>query len=76
MEVIITSEPEKLPPDIRALLDEDRPLPEQVRFFEEKFTVSAQFKSWWLGGFSAAIIGVVWNFTMSSFFTWRRGAAK
>jgi dolichol-phosphate mannosyltransferase len=33
-------------------------------------------KSWWLGGFSAAIIGVVWNFTMSSFFTWRRGAAK
>jgi dolichol-phosphate mannosyltransferase len=33
-------------------------------------------RSWWLGGLSAAIIGVVWNFTMSSFFTWRRGAAK
>jgi dolichol-phosphate mannosyltransferase len=32
-------------------------------------------KSWWIGGISAAVIGVVWNFTMSSFFTWRRSAA-
>jgi dolichol-phosphate mannosyltransferase len=32
--------------------------------------------SWWLGGISGALIGVVWNFTMTSFFTWRRGNAK
>jgi hypothetical protein len=31
-------------------------------------------KSWLIGGISAAVIGVVWNFTMSSFFTWRRSA--
>lgn len=31
--------------------------------------------SWWLGGISGALIGVVWNFTMTSFFTWRRGNA-
>ena len=31
-------------------------------------------QSWWVGGISAAVIGVVWNFTMSSFFTWRRSS--
>lgn len=30
-------------------------------------------RSWWLAGIAGALIGVVWNFTMSSFFTWRRG---
>jgi dolichol-phosphate mannosyltransferase len=29
--------------------------------------------SWWLAGLTGALIGVVWNFTMSSFFTWRGG---
>ena len=29
-------------------------------------------RSWWLAGLAGALIGVVWNFTMSSFFTWRR----
>ena len=29
---------------------------------------------WWLAGVTGALIGVVWNFTMSSFFTWRRNA--
>jgi dolichol-phosphate mannosyltransferase len=28
--------------------------------------------SWWFAGLAGAMIGVVWNFTMSSFFTWRR----
>jgi dolichol-phosphate mannosyltransferase len=32
--------------------------------------------SWWFAGLAGALIGVVWNFTMSSFFTWRRGVAK
>ena len=35
-----------------------------------------QGRSWWLAGIAGALIGVIWNFTMSSFFTWRRGTAK
>lgn len=31
-----------------------------------------QGRSWWFAGVAGALIGVVWNFTMSSFFTWRR----
>lgn len=27
--------------------------------------------NWWFAGIAGALIGVVWNFTMSSFFTWR-----
>ena len=27
---------------------------------------------WWLAGFSGAVIGAVWNFTVSSFIVWRR----
>jgi dolichol-phosphate mannosyltransferase len=27
---------------------------------------------WWLAGFAGAVIGVVWNFTVSSFIIWRR----
>lgn len=30
-------------------------------------------QSWWLAGIAGALIGVVWNFTMSSIYTWRRG---
>ena len=29
---------------------------------------------WWLAGLAGGLIGVVWNFTMSSMFTWRRGS--
>ena len=36
----------------------------------------SQGRSWWLAGIAGALIGVIWNFTMSSFFTWRRGTAK
>jgi dolichol-phosphate mannosyltransferase len=31
-----------------------------------------QGRNWWFAGVAGAFIGVVWNFTMSSFFTWRR----
>ncbi len=27
---------------------------------------------WWLAGIAGALVGVVWNYTMSSLFTWRR----
>jgi dolichol-phosphate mannosyltransferase len=33
-----------------------------------------QGRGWWIAGIAGALIGVVWNFTMSSFFTWRRRA--
>ena len=29
-------------------------------------------RSWWLAGIAGALIGVVWNYTMSRLFTWRR----
>jgi dolichol-phosphate mannosyltransferase len=31
--------------------------------------------TWWLAGLAGAAIGVVWNFAVSSFLTWRRKAA-
>lgn len=31
-----------------------------------------QGRGWLIAGVAGALIGVVWNFTMSSFFTWRR----
>jgi dolichol-phosphate mannosyltransferase len=34
--------------------------------------VFASRPSWWIAGLAGAIVGVVWNFTMSSFLTWRR----
>ncbi len=30
-------------------------------------------RAWWLAGIAGAMIGVVWNFTMSGLYTWRRG---
>ncbi|HVY21306.1 MAG TPA: glycosyltransferase family 2 protein [Bauldia sp.] len=30
-------------------------------------------RSWWLAGIAGALIGVVWNYTMSRLFTWRIG---
>lgn len=29
-------------------------------------------QSWWIAGIAGALIGVVWNFTMSSIYTWRK----
>jgi dolichol-phosphate mannosyltransferase len=28
--------------------------------------------AWWLAGIAGAVVGSVWNFAMSSVFTWRR----
>lgn len=58
MDVLITSEPEKIPPDIRQLQDPDRPLPTDVQFFEEKFTVTGLLKSLVLG-FGLMVVGVL-----------------
>jgi hypothetical protein len=38
VDVIITSDPEKLPPEIRALQDEAQPMPPGARFFEQRFS--------------------------------------
>jgi dolichol-phosphate mannosyltransferase len=27
---------------------------------------------WWLAGIAGAVVGSVWNYTVSSVFTWRR----
>ena len=29
--------------------------------------------NWWLAGLASAIVGAVWNYTASRFFTWRGG---
>ncbi len=37
--------------------------------------IGAMFKEgsgWWLAGLAGALVGVVWNYTMSSLFTWQR----
>ncbi len=37
--------------------------------------IGAMFSSgsgWWLAGIAGGLVGVVWNYTMSSLFTWRR----
>ena len=41
MDVLITSQEEKLPPPVRALLDPAQPLPADAIFFEQKFTLAA-----------------------------------
>jgi dolichol-phosphate mannosyltransferase len=28
-------------------------------------------RSWWLAGFTGALVGAVWNYAISSIFTWR-----
>jgi dolichol-phosphate mannosyltransferase len=27
---------------------------------------------WWLAGLAGAVVGAVWNYALSSFFTWKR----
>jgi len=48
-EVLITDEPQKMPEEVRALLDEHTPIPAQVTLFEERRTAGAVMKSWLLG---------------------------
>lgn len=61
MDVLITSIPEKIPPEIRQLQDGSRPLPADVAFFEEKFTLSGMLKSAMLG-LILTIVGLVLMF--------------
>ena len=49
MDVLITSQPEKLSPEVRALQDPARPLPGGTRFFEEKFVFGGLVKQLGLG---------------------------
>ncbi|MBN8942830.1 MAG: hypothetical protein J0H01_25230 [Rhizobiales bacterium] len=39
MDVLITGEPEKLPPEIRALVDAQHPVPADTDFFEQAFSL-------------------------------------
>ncbi len=41
MDTVITSVPEKLPENVRGLLEEARPLPPGIAFFEQRYTMSA-----------------------------------
>ena len=34
--------------------------------------VFSEKRVWWLAGVAGAVIGVVWNFAMTSAFTWKR----
>jgi hypothetical protein len=44
MDVLETSDSSKLPPEVAALQDADKPLPADVRFFEERFTYATLAK--------------------------------
>ncbi len=72
MEVFITSEPEKLPPEIRALLDEGCPQACGATFFEEKFTASGQLRSWLLGGGLMLGGALIFFFGLTLLFTPKR----
>jgi hypothetical protein len=58
MDTIITSEPDKLPRDIRALLDPAAPTPSGVVFFEERFTAGALARQSMLA-IGLAILGLI-----------------
>ena len=49
MQVIITSMPEKLPEEVRAMIDESRPLAAGIGFFEERFTTGGSVRNLALG---------------------------
>ncbi len=49
-EVLITDELQKMPEDVRTLLDEHTPIPLQVTLFEEHRTTGGVAKTWMLGG--------------------------
>jgi hypothetical protein len=38
LDVIVTSDPQKIPPEILALQDQAQPLPQDAQFFEQRFT--------------------------------------
>lgn len=57
-EVLSTSLPEKIPDEVKALMDERTPLPVQVRFFEEKQSAGSVLKTWLIGG-GLVLAGIV-----------------
>jgi hypothetical protein len=58
LDVVITSDPEKIPPEIRALRDEGQPLPPGAQFFEQRFTFVGLLKTA-LIGLVLALIGLI-----------------
>ncbi|MBV9658433.1 MAG: hypothetical protein JO295_10025 [Verrucomicrobia bacterium] len=68
MDVLTTSDPEKLPPEVRVLLDETQPLPPGTAFFEQRFSAAWLIQNALIGlgllGFGALLLllGVVWLF--------------
>jgi hypothetical protein len=57
-EVLITDEPQKMPEDVRALLDEHIPIPSNVTLFEERRSTGGVAKTWLLGG-GLVLAGIV-----------------
>ncbi len=55
MDTIVTSVPEKLPESVRGLLEETRPLPPGVAFFEQHYTASTLLRRVLI----AAVLGLV-----------------
>jgi hypothetical protein len=58
VDVIITSDPAKLPPEILALQDENQPLPQDAQFFEQRFTFSELLKTAAIGAV-LAFLGLI-----------------
>lgn len=58
MDVLISSQPEKLPPEVRALQDSARPIPAGTRFFEEKFVFGGLVQQLGLG-IALMVVGVL-----------------
>ena len=58
MQVIITTLPEKLPEDVRAMIDENQPLAAGIRFFEERFTTGGSALSL-IRGIGVGILGIL-----------------
>jgi hypothetical protein len=58
MEVLSTSDPDKLPPEVRELEDPAKPLPAGVQFFEERFSYLGLLKQFLLG-VGVAVAGIV-----------------
>jgi hypothetical protein len=57
-QVVITSDPGKLPPAVRAMVDKSKPLAPGVVFFEERFTVAGTARVLALG-IVLAVIGLI-----------------
>ena len=34
--------------------------------------VFAGHQAWWVAGLSGALVGAIWNYTLSAFFTWKQ----